>query len=179
MWKTVENTNGKIEVNELGEIRSLLRGAPRVLKTQVSRKGYHKVRLTIERRKFSLTVHREVAKAFIPNPLNLPQVNHKDGDKSNNRADNLEWCTNKENARHALDHGLWDSVVAGAKRENERRKTPIVAYKKNGEPSRILFKSVSDAERAFDSRHICDVLKGKRAHVKGWTFEYATKRGVI
>lgn len=51
-------------------------------------------------------VHRLVAEAFIPNTDNLPMINHKDGDKTNNHADNLEWCTQSMNMRHAYDHGL-------------------------------------------------------------------------
>lgn len=172
-WKPIEGTNGKIEVSNQGRVRSLLRGYPRVLLTQVDKKGYHRVRVSIAGEKKTYKLHREVAKAFLPNIDNLPQVNHKDGDKSNNNVTNLEWVTNAENARHAIRSGLWDSVIDGALKENERRKKPIIGYRQNSTKNEaISFSCISDAERYFDSRHICDVLKGKRKHVKGWEFRY-------
>lgn len=174
IWKPIEGTKGFIEVSNEGRVRSLLRGAPRVLKVQPDKKGYLRLRVTIDREKTCFKVHREVAKAFIPNPDNLPQVNHKDGCKSNNAVENLEWCTNKENARHAMSTGLWDNVIAGSRRENESRKKPVIGRYTAGETDIIKrFGSVSEAERFVDSRHISDVLKGKRSHVKGWTFRYA------
>lgn len=173
MWKAIKETNGMIEVSNDGRIRSLLRGTPRILKTQIDSKGYHRVRVTIERKKFSFKIHREVAKAFIPNPNNLPQVNHIDGDKSNNSVSNLEWVSNRENARHAIKIGLWKSVIEGAKRENDKRKKRVIAYRINeGIFCTRFYESVSEAERDIGSRHITDVLKGKRKHVKGWTFQY-------
>lgn len=149
-----------------------------VLKTQADHHGYHRVRVTIEREKTSLKIHREVAKAFIPNPNGLPQVNHIDGNKENNAATNLEWITNRDNAHHAIEHGLWDSVMEGARRENESRKKPIIAYRIYGDyPCTRYYESISEAERDIGSRHVCAVLKGKRTHAKGWTFQYA--KGVM
>lgn len=174
MWKKVDKTNGMIEVSDDGRIRSLLSGIPRELKTQKDSKGYHRCHVTINRQKLSLKVHREVAKAFLPNLKNLPQVNHKNGNKDDNSLSNLEWVSNKENAHHAIANGLWDSVIEGAKRENEQRKKAVIGYF-HGETSVYsrYFESVSDAERYIGSRHIVDVIKGKRSHAKGWSFRYA------
>ena len=174
IWRGITGTKGLIEVSNEGRVRSWLGGSPRILKTQTDTKGYHRIRVTIERVKMSYKVHREVAKAFLDNPNTLPQVNHKDGDKANNAVTNLEWVTNQQNAHHAIDSGLWDSVFEASRRENERRKKPILAYRIDGEDPRTkYFDSISEAEREIGSRHICDVLKGKRNHVKGWTFKYA------
>lgn len=173
IWRPIIGTKGFIEVSNMGRVRSLLRGTPRVLKTQVDKKGYHRIRVTIEREKMSYKVHREVAKAFIENPGNLPQVNHKDGNKNNNSVDNLEWITNKDNAHHAIENGLWDAVLEGSRKENERRKRPVIGFFA-GETICLSkrFESVADAERFIGSRHVTDVLKGKRSSVKGWTLRY-------
>lgn len=68
--------------------------------------GYSFVALTLNGKTVQPKVHRLVAETFILNPLNLPQVNHKDGNKQNNHKDNLEWCTPSENILHAFKHGL-------------------------------------------------------------------------
>lgn len=169
IWKPIAGTKGLIEVSNEGRVRSWLRGTPRVLKTQPDKKGYHRLRVTVEREKMSYKIHREVAKAFIPNPDNLPQVNHIDGNKSNNAVDNLEWISNRDNAHHAIENGLWENVFEGSRKENESRKRPIVGIY---DCWIRRFESISEAERVIGSRHIVDVLKGRRSHVKGWTFRY-------
>ena len=173
IWKPIASTKGFIEISNKGRVRSLLKGEPRILKTQVDDKGYQRIRVTIDQVKMSYKVHREVAKAFIDNPKHLPQVNHIDGNKDNNNASNLEWVTNQENAHHAIKNGLWDSVLEGSRRENERRKKPVIAYRISGAFNTRYYDSIAEAERDIGSRHVCDVLKGKRSHVKGWSFQYA------
>lgn len=82
-----------------------------ILKGGVYPNGYRFVVLTDDNRKESRhLVHRLVAMAFIPNPLNLPCVNHIDGNKLNNSVENLEWCTHLENVRHAIKTGLIGKV---------------------------------------------------------------------
>ena len=79
----------------------------RELKPCPARKGYLKVFLGKGNgEKLSISVHKLVALAFIPNPDNKPQINHIDADKNNNRVENLEWVTNEENHRHKCEHGL-------------------------------------------------------------------------
>lgn len=172
IWKPIVGTKGFIEVSNEGRVRSLLRGSPRVLKTQTDKKGYHRLRVTIEREKISYKIHREVAKAFIPNPDNLPQVNHKDGNKSNNAVDNLEWISSRDNAQHAIENGLWDSLFEGSRRENESRKRPVIGYCTTSIRPSQRFESIREAERFVGSTHVVDVLKGRRSHVKGWSFRY-------
>lgn len=167
-WKKVPNTEGKIEVSDHGRVRSLLRGTPYILKTQKDAKGYLRVSVTINRVKRTYKVHRLVAQQFLPES-DLPQINHIDGNKENNHDYDLEYVNNADNARHAIEHGLWDSVIAGSIKENEKRKKTIKAFNEKEEK---YFNSISEAERYFNSRHITDVLKGKRSHVKGWSFSY-------
>ena len=101
-WAPINGTHGLLEISNQGRVRSLMRDG-RILKTQTDNKGYTRVRVTIRRERMTFKVHREVAKAFIENPHNFPQVNHIDGNKQNNSADNLEWITNRENAIHASE----------------------------------------------------------------------------
>jgi hypothetical protein len=169
-WKTVPGTNDKIEVSNMGRVRSWLRGDGRILKTQKDSKGYHRLRVTIDRQKMSFKLHRIVAGAFIDNPDNLPQVNHIDGNKDNNVVSNLEWVSNRDNAHHAIANGLWDSVIAGSRKENARRMKRIIATK---DDAILEFESIREAEKYFGSRHIVDVLKGRRQACKGYHFQYA------
>lgn len=78
----------------------------RNIKHNLNSIGYSRVSLSNKGKQKQLLVHRLVAQAFIPNPNNLPEVNHKDGNKRNNNVDNLEWTTRSENEEHAYRTGL-------------------------------------------------------------------------
>ena len=102
IWKPIPGTKG-YRVSNKGRVRS-----PRkILKTGklTAKRRYHDVEIHGKTR----TVHRLVAEAFIPNPENLPEVNHKDHSRANNRATNLEWCTHLHNIQHAAAAGRMKS----------------------------------------------------------------------
>lgn len=93
-------------ITDKGEIISYKGEEPKNLKLQENNKGYLFIRL----RYHSPKIHRLVAKSFIPNPENKEQVNHKNGIKSDNRVDNLEWVTNQQNREHAINAGLKNEI---------------------------------------------------------------------
>ena len=97
--------NSKFYISNLGNVKN---SETNVVYTQYKgSSGYNQVSLNINGKKKSFMVHRLVALSFIPNQLNKPQVNHIDGNKTNNKVENLEWVTGKENMQHALDLGIF------------------------------------------------------------------------
>lgn len=99
IWRNIEGFNGKFQISSWGRVRNAETG--RILKPFKNKKGYLKVSFYQKGKWVKKRVNRLVAIAFLDNPDNLPQVNHKDGNKENNSITNLEWCTNKENSYHA------------------------------------------------------------------------------
>ena len=119
IWKSIEGTNGRLEVSNRGRVKSNLRDG-RILKQQTDNKGYKRVRVTLDGVKRGYKVHRLVATAFVPNPNGLPQVNHIDGNKDNNDVANLEWVSCRDNIKHAYENGLFESVIEGVQKENAK-----------------------------------------------------------
>lgn len=173
IWKPVKGYEKYLAVSDKGRVKSFMRNPEgNILKAQPDKKGYLRLRCTIERQKLCFKVHRLVAEHFIENPEDKPQVNHKDTNKQNNRVDNLEWVTNIENAHHAIENGRWETMFAGAKKANDAKRTPIIATNIDTGES-LYFESMSEAERQLGTRHINQVMRGLRSQAKGYTFRYA------
>lgn len=172
MWKDIEGYEGLYQVSDQGEVKSLERIIhkkntdtllkERILKPCLNR-GYHMVSLSINNKIHKFTVHRLVAKAFIPNPDNLPMVNHKDENPSNNCVDNLEWCDNKYN----INYGT------AIQRRAAKRKRPVKQLSLNGELIKIWDSAVdAGKELGIDRRLICNCCRGQSKTSKGYRWEY-------
>ena len=106
------SNKGRVRTWRTNSVHDIYRGTPvlrKIIKT--NSKGYYKLILMKKGRRHHKTVHQLVASAFIMNPFNKRDINHKDGIKTNNETYNLEWCTQLENNNHAVKTGLRDTVL--------------------------------------------------------------------
>lgn len=114
----------------------------KILSPYLSKKGYSTLRLQVDNKRYSFPVHRLVAKAFIDNPDDKPQVNHIDGDKTNNNVTNLEWCNNSENQLHAYKNGLQKLRVGESNSNSKLESHEVLEIRRmleNGvEPKKIM-----------------------------------------
>ena len=99
IWKTVEATNGHYEVSNLGHVKR----DGELVEPYVEESGYVRIKIELIYGTMRIWLHRLVAAMFCENPLEKSQVNHIDGNKKNNTAENLEWCTNSENQMHRIN----------------------------------------------------------------------------
>ena len=165
IWKPIGYEG--YEVSNLGRVKSYkydkING--KIMNPYKNTKGYLQIDLQLDGRKsenrVNLSLHRLVAIAFIPNPDNLPQVNHKDEDKTNNCVDNLEWCTNDYNAHYGTH----------IERVAEKIRVPIYSVDKQGNIEH--FPGVREADRIVSGKEygisapISMCLNGKRKTAYG------------
>jgi hypothetical protein len=137
-----------------------------------TKNGYKSIRLWNNQRTEIFLVHRLVASLFISNPLNKPNVNHIDGNRSNNKVDNLEWCTHSENMIHA--HRVLGKVIhnKGQKPEESHMAKPVVATEKDG--TELHFPCIRNAAEYYgvDKSGVTKVCKGKQKTIRGVSFRY-------
>lgn len=107
--KWIPGYEGRYSVNVHGEVFSHYFGKIK-RKPTIDRLGYETIALTKDNKRVCSSVHRTVASCFIENPNKFKEVNHKDGDKLNNKLENLEWCSRKDNMKHAFKIGLINNL---------------------------------------------------------------------
>ena len=180
-WRDIEGYEGHYAVSNMGRIKSLDRILPhkthgtwhikeRILKQGYTgpdrKRPYMSVALNVgEGNLVCIKVHRAVAQAFIPNPEGKPEVNHIDGNKQNNRSDNLEWVTAKENMDHAWSHGLCDNVG----KTNSR---PVQCIETG-----IIYPSIYAAERMMHATHGAIGHAVRKGYAScGYHWEYIDKQ---
>lgn len=180
IWKDVDGFEGYYQVSNLGRIKSLSRVVnnypnctrtlpERVIRGHVNKHiGYVVVSLSGNGKKMDY-VHRLVAKAFIPNPNNYPFINHKDENKTNNRIDNLEWCTPNYNIEYS-----------GVRtKSSEKASIPVLKYDMDGNML-ARYRSATEAATELGVESYCIGLccKGKIGSVKGYLWRYEDE-GVV
>ncbi len=169
IWKDIEGFEGLYQVSNMGRVRSLdredMRGHHVKGKALSERpnKGYLGVALYRDGNAKGYPVHRLIAKAFLDNPSNLPEVNHKDEDKTNNATSNLEWCTRRYNC----NYGTRNDRVGKASGKS------IYVVMNSGHC--YFFRSATKAAEllGLNTQAICNCLHGRCKHHRGFSFEWA------
>lgn len=159
IWKEIEGYSN-YKVSDKGRVKSLYKnGKEKLLKPSKNKNGYLRVTLTKDHKVKHIFIHRLVAQAFLENPDNLPQVNHKDENKENNCIENLEWCTASYNVKYSIDDE-WrrkqSEVQKGKKRSEETKRKVSESHKgikyKNYKPhkqSEETKRKISESNKLF------------------------------
>lgn len=175
----VPGYNGLYMVSNRGRVKSLDRYVKhssgewqlkrgRILKPAKDRNGYLKVQLSKDGKGKLFFVHRLVAMAFIPNPNNLPMINHKDENPSNNCVDNLEWCTQKYN----VNYGTAIERMRKKNINNEKTSKPVLQYTTDGKFVREWPSMKECGRNGYNIGDVCLCCRGKLNKHKGYIWKY-------
>lgn len=176
MFKDIEGYEGLYQINQLGEVKSLDRidsggrkWKGRVLKNRRSKNGYMSVSLCKDKKNKSFSVHTLVAKAFIPNPNNYKEINHKDENPSNNNVDNLEWCDHKYN----INYGTCIQRMSQSNTNNPLISKKVYQYTING-VFIAEYPSTREAARqtGFSKTGISEACRGNFEQLNGYIWKY-------
>ena len=169
-WRHVAGYEGLYEISNYGRLKSLHHIIPFIVRTKKIHSGRVNVDLHHNGKYTTFGIHTLVAKAFIPNPENLPEVNHKDENPLNNRADNLEWCTHKYNIRY----GTLRDRLSDKLKNNLVTSKAVAQYDLSGKFVRV-WPSIREVERCLKTKGwktICDVCKGRLHSAIGYQWRY-------
>ena len=176
VWKDIDGYEGLYEVSNLGRVKSLKFGKERILKTDMSPKGYLRVQLWKNNKGIRYLVHRLVAQAFLDNPDNLPCINHRDENPSNNNVDNIEWCTHKYNINYGTCIQRRVNKTRGV--NNIKNSKTVYQYSLDGELVKE-WQSAAEIERqlgfASSSINVCCLGKKKTSHGYIWSYTLLDK----
>ena len=142
-------------------------GKKKYLKLTLASSGY----LVANIHRKVIPVHRLVAEAFIPNPNNFPCVNHKDGIRTNNHLDNLEWCSYSHNNFHAYRELNKQSPLKGKTGSLCKNSKPVEQIL-DGETIKVWGSASEAGRNGFSQAHISSVCRGERKHHKGFIWKY-------
>lgn len=161
IWKPVVGYEGRYEVSSLGRVRSLnyegRKGVVIVRRPTLSNFGYHRIGLIIGKSRKTFMVHRLVAEAFIPNPEGKPFIDHINGVRTDNRVENLRWCTRVENMNFPLALQHKSEATSGernpmfGKHMSEATKRKVSAKHKANPHPEHLGKYITNAPKGRDS----------------------------
>lgn len=172
VWKPVDGYED-YHVSNYGRVKSFKRKKPRILKPALTNKGYLYVALSLDGKQKHFLVHVLVARAFIPNPDNKPEVNHRIGWKLNCYVGNLEWATHEENMEHAVDTGL--RKIKGKEHPLAKIKDEQVLYIRNN-PDNLSRKELA-AMFGMTETNINAIQTGKLWGHVGGTVREKQKKG--